>query len=154
MRYHVPIRLRWSDLDAYNHVNNAKVFSILEEARVRAFWQGDDPDQERPLAVVDAEKGADTLTLVARHEIEYVAPIDYQSKPLDVQLWAYHLGSASCEVGYEIWNADGTVKYVMAASTMVFIDAATNRPRRMTDAEREAWAPYVEEPPAFRRGRR
>lgn len=153
MRYHIPIRLRWSDLDAYNHVNNSKVLSLLEEARVRAFWAGEDPDDDRPLAVIEGEQGGSTLTLIARHEIEYLAPIDYQDRPLDVQLWASHLGSASCEVGYEIWNAAGTVRYVIAASTIVFIDAGTGRPRRMTEAERTAWTPYLEEAPAFRRTR-
>lgn len=151
MRYHVPIRLRWSDLDAYNHVNNSKVLSLLEEARVRAFWRSDDPEDERPLAVIEAEQGGETLTLIARHEIEYLAPIEYQSAPLDVQLWASKLGSASCEVAYEIWNAEGSTKYVVASSTIVFIDAQTGRPRRMTDAEKTAWEPYLGEPAAFRR---
>ena len=38
MRLHVPIRLRWSDLDAYGHVNNAEMLRLLEEARIQAFW--------------------------------------------------------------------------------------------------------------------
>lgn len=154
MRLHIPIRLRWSDLDAYNHVNNSRMLALLEEARVRAFWRSDDDEDERPLAMIDGEQGGDTLVLIARNEIEYLAPIPYQAKPLDVQLWGYHLGTASCEVGYEIWDHAGTTRYAIAASTIVFLDAATQRPRRMTDAEREAWAPYLEEAPAFRGPRR
>ncbi|HNP15801.1 MAG TPA: thioesterase family protein, partial [Terrimesophilobacter sp.] len=38
MRIHIPIPLRWGDLDAYNHVNNVQMMRILEEARVRALW--------------------------------------------------------------------------------------------------------------------
>ncbi|OUE16058.1 putative ABC transporter ATP-binding protein [Clavibacter michiganensis subsp. michiganensis] len=41
-RVHVPVHLRWADLDAYDHVNNVEVLRLLEEARVRAFWRGDD----------------------------------------------------------------------------------------------------------------
>jgi acyl-CoA thioester hydrolase len=38
---------------------------------------------------------------------------------------------------------------------MVFIDAASRRPRRINDQERAAWAPYVEAPVVFtRRGGR
>lgn len=157
MRFHVPIRLRWSDLDAYNHVNNSRLLSLLEEARVRAFWANDDGERS-PLAVIEGHQGAATQTLIARQEIEYLAPIPYQSRPIDVQLWIARLGAASCEVGYEVWSpaetegadTDGRVKYTVASSTMVFIDTATQRPRRIGDEERAAWTPFIEEPPRFR----
>ena len=29
-RLHVPTRVRWSDLDAYRHVNNASMLRLLE----------------------------------------------------------------------------------------------------------------------------
>ncbi len=45
MRLHVPISLRWSDLDAYGHVNNASMFRLLEEARIQAFWIADHGDE-------------------------------------------------------------------------------------------------------------
>lgn len=165
MRYHVPIRLRWADLDAYNHVNNSTMLTILEEARVRAFWRGGDtplPDgsyaEERPLAVVDARAGADTRTLIARHEIEYLAPIPYQSEPIDVQLWIGAIGAASAECCYEVWSPAGhpeaeRTRYTIASSTLVFIDSATGRPRRVNDAERSAWEPYREAPVVFRGSR-
>ena len=37
-RLHVPVPVRWSDLDAYEHVNNARMLTLLEEARIAAFW--------------------------------------------------------------------------------------------------------------------
>ena len=163
MRYHVPIRLRWSDLDAYNHVNNSRLLSLLEEARVRAFWTNDGDGEPSPLAVIEGHQGASTQTLIARHEIEYLAPIPYQSKPIDIQMWIGKLGAASCDVNYEIWSPalgagpDDTsdrVKYTVASSTIVFIDTATQRPRRIGDRERAAWAAYVEEPIRFRGARR
>ena len=33
--FRMPIALRWRDLDAFNHVNNSKYLSYLEEARLR-----------------------------------------------------------------------------------------------------------------------
>ena len=38
MRIHIPIHLRWADLDAYNHLNNVEMLRLLEEGRVRMFW--------------------------------------------------------------------------------------------------------------------
>ena len=31
MRLPVPVRIRWSDLDAYGHVNNAALLTLLED---------------------------------------------------------------------------------------------------------------------------
>lgn len=162
MRYHVPIRLRWSDLDAYNHVNNAKLFTILEEARVRAFWTSDDGESS-PLAVIEGQQGESTQSVIARHEIEYLAQIPYLSQPIDVQMWIGKIGAASCEVCYEVWSPedDGAApsgepsrtRYAIARTVIVLIDTATGRPRRISPAERAAWERFVEEPPQFRGSR-
>ena len=34
MKVTVPVQVRWADLDAYGHVNNAAAFTLLEEARI------------------------------------------------------------------------------------------------------------------------
>ena len=38
-----------------------------------------------------------------------------------------------------------------AVTTLVLIDAATQRPRRLSDDERAVWGRYLGEPPAMRR---
>jgi acyl-CoA thioester hydrolase len=158
MRLHVPIKLRWSDLDAYGHVNNAEMLRLLEEARIEAFWATDDAQQGSgeavggSTAVLDGRPGADTLTLIARQEIEYLAPIPYLRQALDVQLWLGRLGGASLEVCYEVWSPEGTeprTMFTRAATTIVLVDATTQRPRRINDHERDAWTPYLDEPVQF-----
>ena len=164
MRLHVPIKLRWSDLDAYGHVNNAEMLRLLEEARIEAFWATDDTVQDAggvqgsgeavggSTAVLDGRPGADTLTLIARQEIEYLAPIPYLRQALDVQLWLGRLGGASLEVCYEVWSPEGTeprTMFTRAATTIVLVDATTQRPRRINDRERSAWTPYLDEPVEF-----
>jgi acyl-CoA thioester hydrolase len=157
MRLHVPIPLRWADLDAYGHVNNARLLSLLEEARVQAFWISDDTEAHvagASTAVLDATPGSDTITLIAHQEVEYLAPIPYLRAPLDVQLWMGRLGGASLEVAYEIHNPVGTtpeIVYARASTTVVLVNSSTQKPRRMTEREREAWLPYLEDPIAFRR---
>ncbi|MGJ4843432.1 acyl-CoA thioesterase [Leifsonia sp. Le1] len=151
MRLHVPIKLRWSDLDAYGHVNNAEMLRLLEEARIEAFWVTDDAEEAvgGSTAVLDGRPGADTLTLIARQEIEYLAPIPYLRQPLDVQLWLGRLGGASLEVCYEVRSPAGTepeILYSRAATTIVLVDAASQRPRRINERERAAWTPYLDDP--------
>ncbi len=157
MRLHIPIPLRWGDLDAFNHVNNAAMLGLLEEARVRVFWRPGSGEQGPPTAILDPSLDSGLLTLIARHEIEYLAPVPYGRHPLDVQLWFGRLGGSSVEVYYEVRapveeavEGEQTL-YVRAATTIVLVKADTGWPVRLTAREREAWEPYVEQPVAFRR---
>lgn len=154
-RLHIPIKLRWSDLDAYGHVNNAEMLRIFEEARIAAFWVGDDgAEGDHSMAILDGRPGADTVTIIARQEIEYLLPIPYLRAPLDIQLWLGRIGGSSLEICYEVWSPVGSeprTLYAKAATTVVLLDAATQRPRRVSDAERAACAPYLDSPLEFRR---
>jgi acyl-CoA thioester hydrolase len=153
-RLHVPIKLRWSDLDAYGHVNNAAMLTLLEESRISVFWHGDlgvDGVQDAAAPPTDG-LGGDTLTLIARQEVEYLAPIPYLREPLDVQLWIGRMGGASLDVCYEVCSPQGSepaVVYARAQSAIVLVDSTTLRPRRMTDSERERWGIYLDEPVVF-----
>lgn len=148
MRLHIPVSMRWGDLDAYNHVNNVHMMRILEEARVRALW-APEVGEALPTAVLVASAGSDTITLIAGHVVEYVAAVEYHRDPLDVQLWISAVGGASADISYEVFSQGQLV--VRAESTMVFVDSATQRPRRITDDERAAWKPYFGDPISFKR---
>jgi acyl-CoA thioester hydrolase len=170
MRLNVPTRLRWADLDAYGHVNNASMLRLLEEARIEAFWSTEATTAETPegevttyrgnsaMAVLDGRPDSGTQSIIARQEIEYLVSIPYLRDPLDIQLWIGRLAGASLEVCYEVWSPLGTdaaarVLFTRAVTTLVLVDAKSGRPRRISAAERDAWAPYVEEPLTFSRRR-
>ena len=149
-RIHVPVSLRFNDLDAYGHVNNAAMLTLLEESRIAVFWGSGDlrvdgvNDAEAPVADT---RDASTITLVARQEVEYLAPIPYLREPLDVQLWIGKLGGSSLEVCYEVGTPAGidpVVVFARAATTVVLVDALTGKPRRITDRERDAWGAHVD----------
>jgi len=157
-RLKVPVQLRWSDMDAYGHINNVEMFRLLEEARIAAFWAHPSPavGGDWPTAVLDAGPGAKTTTLVARQEIEYVRPLGYRRTPVLVELWIGYLGGASIDVCYEVHDGevpDGEVPdatdgpapkpYARACTTLVLVDATTGSLRRITDAERASWSPYL-----------
>jgi acyl-CoA thioester hydrolase len=152
-RLHIPIPLRWGDLDAFNHVNNTAMLKLIEEARVRAFWQPGAGEEAPPTAVLDSGLHSGILTLIARQEIEYLAPVPYQRHPLDVQMWFGTLGGSSIEVCYEVCSpvetaeaAGGQTVYARATTVVVKVDAATGRPMRLSPEERAAWSPYQGDP--------
>ena len=51
-RHRVLTPLRWSDMDAYGHVNNVQFLRLLEDARVIAFGLGN--REEEVFQVFDA----------------------------------------------------------------------------------------------------
>lgn len=153
MRLHVGIALRWSDFDAYAHVNNAEMLRLLEEARIQAFWRPDEgSDGGAVTAVLDARPGAETISLIARQEIEYLAPIPYMRAPIDIEMWIGRIGGASLEICYELFSPVGVtprVLFTRAATTLVMVTAATGKPQRIGDELRALWQPYVEPPVQF-----
>jgi acyl-CoA thioester hydrolase len=154
-RLHIPIQLRWGDLDAFNHVNNTSMLKLLEEARVRAFWKPAPGEFAPATAVIDSSVSAGLLTLIARQEIEYLAPVPYQRHPLDVQMWFGKLGGSSVEVCYEVHSDPASEQrsmYARATTVMVLVDAASGSPVRLTPEMRAAWEPLVGEPLTYRRG--
>lgn len=110
-RLHAPIRIRWSDIDAYGHVNNSAMLRLLEEARVLAFW-APDPDEvdesgSAPEPVIDGRPGSGTMTVIAAQRLEYLASTPYFRRPLDIQLWIGRIGGASLDISYEVWSPVG-----------------------------------------------
>lgn len=132
-RYLCP--LRWSDMDAYGHVNNVVFLTYLEEARVDMLFinAGSKAATEKLMSGV----------VVARHEIDYKFPLVFRPDPVPIDLWVTDLGVSSFTIGYEIKDVDGPV-YVRAATVLVPYDVPAGRPRRVSEAEREALAAFVE----------
>ena len=170
VRFHLGIPLRWSDFDAYAHVNNAEMFRLLEEARIQAFWRPDarsdgsadisadisaaeaEAADAPSTAVLDGRPGAEVMTLIARQEIEYLAPIPYMRAPIDIEMWIGRIGGASLEICYELYSPVGVaprVLFTRAATTLVMVTAATGKPQRISDELRDACSPYLEEPVTF-----
>lgn len=123
-RYHVRVHVRWSDLDAFGHVNNARTVTLLEEARVD--W----------LFVAAGEKAGARLTegiVVAHLDIDYLRPIPF-GLPVDISMGVSALGSASFTVDYQVRAGD--ILVATASTVLVPVDLVTGRPRRLEARER------------------
>ena len=143
-RFLVP--LRWSDMDAYGHVNNVQFLRLLEDARVTGFkeWFG----QDRSLL--------DEGVLVARHEIEYIAPLTFRHAPIAVEMWVTKMGGAGFDIGYDVRDPEdvGNGHYARAETSLVLYDFAQSRPRRIRPDEKAILEGLCGAPVPFRwRGR-
>ena len=124
--------LRWSDLDAYGHVNNARFLTLYEEARVALMFI-----EARKAGVTTFEQGV----VISRHEIDYMRPVDY-TDPVHIDLWIEQIRPSRFTVAYEL--LDGGAVASRARSVCVPFDLAAGRPRRRSDAERNFLVPWQE----------
>ena len=145
-RYSADVPLRWSDMDAYGHVNNVQFLRLLEDARVIGFqeWFG----QDRSLL--------DEGVLVARHEIEYLAPLEFRHAPIAVGMWATRIGGAAFDLAYEVRDpaSVGDALYARAETTLVLYSFRNGKPRRLAEDERAVLKRHEGEPVPFRWRRR
>ncbi|MGN6090497.1 MAG: acyl-CoA thioesterase [Actinomycetales bacterium] len=128
--------MRWSDMDAYGHVNNVRFLTYLEEARIDMFNELAELNEHANLV--------GTGVVVARHEINYKRPLIHRNAPIPIDTWVTDVGGASFDLSYEVHDEDGTV-YATAASIMVPYDFQHARPRRLSGLERDYLARFRDE---------
>jgi YbgC/YbaW family acyl-CoA thioester hydrolase len=116
-----PIQVRWGDMDALAHVNNVAYVQYLEQARVHLIESGGFGD---PL---------DIRVVVARHELDYVAPLTYRAEPVLCDIWVSEIRRRSFRLEYVIRDEQRT--YVRAATVMVGYDAGAGRSRDLDAGE-------------------
>ena len=124
----VPLYLRWSDVDAYGHVNNVAIVGLLEQARVLALWSDADPLLP-PLTAT-----SDVWVLVADVCVKYLRPIDHRTEPIEAEVSVAKAAGASFVIAYRLL-VDG-IECVSATTTMALVDAHTGAPTRLSPSLR------------------
>lgn len=154
----IPVPMRWSDIDGYGHVNNAAMMTLLEEARIRAFWGAPDEQVELgaqvlPSALPTYATGSTVHTVVAGHRIEYRRELEFRRDDVVVRLWLSRIGGASLTIDYQVLtrhDPEGMAPYAIARTVIVLVEATTGRPTRIDPGLRDSLQQWAGEPLAFR----
>jgi acyl-CoA thioester hydrolase len=123
MRFQSKQYVRWGDLDAFGHVNNASYLIYAQEARFA--WS-------KMLEMV-----------VARAEVDFIAPIYTGDIYIDVEIWVHKVGNSSFALTYEMKNGDELIARVKTVQVTVSLETKKSRP--INDAERDFLNKYLEE---------
>jgi acyl-CoA thioester hydrolase len=123
MRFQSKQYVRWGDLDAFGHVNNASYLIYAQEARFA--WS-------KMLEMV-----------VARAEVDFIAPIYTGDIYIDVEIWVHKVGNSSFALTYEMKNGDELIARVKTVQVTVSMETKKSRP--INDAERDFLNKYLEE---------
>jgi len=133
MRYNAKAHVRWDDIDAFGHVNNAKYLTYVQEARVEMLWRARTDIGLEPML---------SDMVVARSEVDYLIPIYDGAFDIDCEIWIGKIGGASFEMFYELKSAAGL--HARIKTVQVGVDVVTKKSRRLNDVEREYLLQYQE----------
>lgn len=127
---HVAMPVRWRDLDAFNHVNNSKYLSYLEEARLQ--WMLTIPGQGMDEHVAP---------VVAAAHLNYRRPIEWPND-IAIELFVERLGNTSVTLAHRIVSAvDPDVSYCDGNVVLVWIDRDSGGAAPLPHAVRDACSP-------------
>lgn len=118
-----PLTVRWSDLDAFGHVNNVKFYDYVQEARVAIMTAG-----------LDWSDGV--VWSVVRQDLDHLAPLDFRSEPYEVATSVVAVGTRSFTLAAEIRDPQSGTVYARARTIAV-------GPRPLDERERRALATWA-----------
>ncbi len=124
--------MRWADMDLLGHVNNVTYLDYLAEARLNLF--GHLPAGSAP---------------VARHQVEFVAPLVFHRHPVLVDSWI--TGSTADEVAlaHEVYDGQGDERTTYLRASTVLAHRLSEPEREITERFAGAalqWRPLAEGP--------
>jgi acyl-CoA thioester hydrolase len=135
MIHHNVLQVRWNDLDAFGHVNNAAYLTFVQEARADFTWYARKQRGEAPIL---------TDMVVARAEVDFLEPIYEGGIEVDVAISVTRIGQASFDLFYEI-SRDG-VMHARASTVQVAVSMETKKSRPLNEEERTYLTRYLTEP--------
>ncbi|WP_179956672.1 acyl-CoA thioesterase [Amycolatopsis anabasis] len=124
------VRPRWSDMDAFGHVNHASMVTLLEEARVPLLFDG-----ARRAGLTELPKGI----VVVRLAVRYHAPVIVGDGELRIEMSLSELRFSSFTVDYKVHSgpSESDKVAVTAETVLAPYDVGRGGPRRLSDAERD-----------------
>lgn len=118
-RHRTRLEVRFRDVDAFGHVNNAVFFSYVEQARIRYLTEALELDAIQRLPLI-----------LARVEMDYRAPVFY-GEPLEVTSRIDWIGGTSFAMSHQVLAGDDAHVAADAETVLVAYDYATSRPMRV-----------------------
>jgi acyl-CoA thioester hydrolase len=118
----VKVPIRWRDVDAYGHVNNAVFLNYLEEAR------------DRLVVSLFGERAWDFV--IARVAIDYRSELNQDDREVVVRCRVTGFGTSSVRTAEQVLAGDGRLS-AESESVIVARDPQVGRSRPLTDEEKE-----------------
>jgi acyl-CoA thioester hydrolase len=123
----LQLPVQWGDMDAFAHVNNTVYLRWFETGRIAYFEK---------TGVAKNPDGAGPMPLLARSEVDYLAPVTYPDT-VTVKTTVLKTGNTSFVMGYQVFSAKLGTLVARGEGVIVMVDGAgkkTPLPQALRDA--------------------
>lgn len=127
-RFYHPIEVRYGDLDAQGHLNNAKYLTYMEQARIQ---------YTRHLGLWGGDSFLDVGVIMAEVRLTFRAPVEF-GMPVKVGVRIVRMGHKSLEVAQDIEDARNGEVLADGNVILVAYDYHTRKSIPIPDAWRKA----------------
>lgn len=111
------LQVRWGDMDALGHVNNAEYLRYFEQSRIE-WLEGQGY----------RTNGEGTGPILAKASVTYLKPVVYPND-LEVRLYPARIGNTSFQLASEIVNGrDATERFTEGEFVIVWLDYTAGKP--------------------------
>ena len=119
MKHQFKCQVRWGDLDAFMHVNNAAYLTYIQEARVDFTVYSRQRANLQPVLIE---------MVVAHADIDYINPIYDAGIEIDIAVWVSKIGTSSFVLQYELSKNGEIYAKAKTVQVTVSMDSKTSRP--------------------------
>jgi acyl-CoA thioester hydrolase len=130
--HHTAISTRWSDNDAYRHVNNVVYYGFFDTAVNQMLIEAGALD-------IDASPA---VGLVVETQCRYFAPVSFPDR-ISVGLRVAHVGRSSLRYELAVFRNDEPQAVAQGHFVHVYVDRVSQRPVALPAAVQAAVAPWV-----------
>lgn len=131
-KFYTPVQIRYGDIDAQWHVNNAQTVTLIETARFN-FVQS--------LGIFDGTSFTDLGWIVADVHVSYLAPI-FLTQKIRIGVRVAMLGNKSMTLEYQIEDEATGEILTKAETVMVHYDYHTHSSQPIPDDWRSKLAEH------------
>lgn len=129
-----PIDVRFRDIDAMNHVNNAVYFTYFEYGRLKFFYH------------IFEEIGVVIPTILAHTWCDFLIPVKLTDHP-SLRMWVSKIGTKSFTLSYWLVNqSDESTVYAKGESVQVCYDYEKSVTIDLSGVFKELLSLYYHEP--------
>ncbi|MCM3759721.1 acyl-CoA thioesterase [Alkalihalobacillus oceani] len=129
-----PVKVRFSETDAFGHVNNTKVFVYFEEGRIALF-------EKIGIMKEWAARDSDAMIVTADLHCDYIRQITF-GEALQVGVKVEKLGHSSMELHYLVVNEQEEI-CLTGRGTMVQVNKKTERSLPWNEKMKALFQPYL-----------
>ncbi|TAJ97491.1 MAG: acyl-CoA thioesterase [Reyranella sp.] len=126
-KWSMPVASRWSDCDAYGHVNNAVYYSWFDTSLTTlAIERG-----------ILRAPGQTSIGLCIASGCEFLAPVDFP-QTVDVGIRLGRIGNSSLRYELAIFTRESETPAAVGHFVHVYVDVATRASVSLTEAQKAA----------------